>query len=168
MFSSKHRQSVYEGLSEMAARGLHAKAFTLFREYVSPGVKVLDLGSGAGGWAKRLHDASYSVTACDLEPKESFEFTYHQVDLNQNFAEAFGNEKFDAVSLIEVIEHLENPRHVFRQIKLLLKPRGVVLVTTPNVTGLYSRLRFFFTGQMAMFTDSAYAVGSGHITPLTA
>src|SRR5262249_8535247 len=43
----------------------------------------------------------------------------------------------------------------------------VALLTTPNASGLYSRVRFFFTGQMSMFTDTAYAVGSGHITPLT-
>src|SRR5438128_12165839 len=106
MFNSLHRESVYEGLPEMTAVGLHAKAFKLFRKYVSPGFNVLDLGSGPGGWAKRLHDASYSVTACDLGPAERFELPYRQVDLNQNFAEAFDNEKFDAVSLIEVIEHL--------------------------------------------------------------
>ena len=167
MFSSKHRQSPFEGRPEMAATGLHARAFKLFRKYVSPRAKVLDLGSGPGGWAKRLHDASYSVTACDLELEERLEFPYRQVDLNQNFAEVFDDEKFDAISLIEVIEHLENPRHVFRQIRLLLRSGGVVLLTTPNASGLYSRLRFFFTGEMAMFTDGAYAVGSGHITPLT-
>jgi 2-polyprenyl-3-methyl-5-hydroxy-6-metoxy-1,4-benzoquinol methylase len=157
------------GLPEKAAKGLHAAAFELFRKHVRPGAKVLDLGSGAGAWAKRLFDASYSVTACDLEaPTEATEFPYRAVDLNQNFGEMFGNEQFDAVSIVEVIEHLENPRHIFRQIKSLLKRGGVVLLTTPNASGLYSRLRFFFTGQMAMFTDAAYAIGHGHITPLTA
>jgi 2-polyprenyl-3-methyl-5-hydroxy-6-metoxy-1,4-benzoquinol methylase len=54
-------------------------------------------------------------------PKERFEFPYHQIDLNQNFGERFGNEMFDAVCIVEVIEQLENPRHTFRQIKVLLK-----------------------------------------------
>src|SRR5438270_2049878 len=177
MFISKTRSSSYEGLPAGAA-GLHEKAFGLFRKYVSPGARVLDLGSGSGAWAKRLHDASYAVTACDFQvrqsplgqgvPKERFEFPYHQVNLNQNFAETLGNGGFDAVSIMEVIEHLENPRHTFRQIKSLLKKGGVVLLTTPNASGLYSRLRFFFTGQMAMFMEGAYAIGHGHLTPLTA
>src|SRR5205807_6374960 len=127
MFSSKHRQSVYEGRPEMAAGGLHAKAFELFRKYVPPRAKVLDLGSGAGAWAQRLQNASYGVTACDLEPREGCEFPYHRVDLNGNFAEELGSDKFDAVTLIEVIEHLENPRPVFRQIRMLLEEGGVVL-----------------------------------------
>ena len=168
MFTSKHRLSTYKDLPEMVAGGLHATAFKLFRNYVLPGAKVLDLGSGAGAWAKRLHDASYSVTACDLEARqEKFEFPCHRVDLNHNFAETFGNERFDAVCILEVIEHLENSRHTFRQIKRLLKKGGVVLLTTPNASGLYSRLRFFFTGEMAMFNDDSY-VGSGHINPMTA
>jgi SAM-dependent methyltransferase len=71
------------------------------------------------------------------------------------------------VCIVEVIEHLENPRQTFRQIKHLLKKGGFVLLTTPNASGVYSRLRFFFTGQMAMFTDLSYA-DNGHITPITA
>jgi len=34
-------------------------------------------------------------------PKERFEFPYHQIDLNQNFGERFGNEMFDAVCIVE-------------------------------------------------------------------
>jgi 2-polyprenyl-3-methyl-5-hydroxy-6-metoxy-1,4-benzoquinol methylase len=168
MFVSQHRHSSYRGLPEMAAAGLHTQAFELFRRHVAPGARVLDLGSGAGAWAQRLHDACYLVTASDLEPRHGFEFPYRPVDLNQNFGEKFSGETFDAVSMVEVIEHLENPRHVFRQIRALVKPGGIVLVSTPNASGLYSRVRFFFTGQMAMFTDNDYAIGAGHITPLTA
>src|SRR5258708_562992 len=67
---------------------------------------------------------------------------------------------------MEVIEHLENPRHSFRQIRALLKNDGLVLLATPIASGLCWRLRLFFSGHMAMFTDSEYT-GSGHITPLT-
>ena len=94
-------------------------------------------------------------------------FRYLQTGLNANFSDNFAKGGYDAISFIEVIEHLENPRNSFRQISALLKDGGLVLVSTPNASGLYSRIRFFFTGQMAMFTDAAYAVGPGHITPLT-
>jgi len=167
---STHRriQSRYKDLPEFTSEGLHARAFELFRRHVPAGARVLDLGSGSGAWAQRLHDASYAVAACDAEPPEGqFPFSYLRVDLDGDFGEKFARSEFDAVSVIEVIEHLENPRHLFRQIGSLLRKGGVILLTTPNASGLYSRLRFFFTGEMSMFTDEAYAA-SGHITPLTA
>lgn len=151
---------------EYAAAGLHTASVDLFRKYVPAGSKVLDLGSGGGAWAKRLFDVPYDVTACDLEPREGFEFPFRKVDLNQNFSELFPAEAFDAVTMVEVIEHLENPRHTIRQVKSLLKKGGIIYLTTPNASGLYSRLRFFFTGEMAMFTDQSYHE-MGHITPLT-
>ena len=167
MFISKHGKSkYYSGLLENTAPGLHAKAFSIFRDHISPPCKVLDLGGGSGAWSKRLHDASYSTTFCDITPQGQFEFPFHRLDLNQDFAQDFTKEEFDAVCLVEIIEHLENPRHTFRQVRPLLKKGGVVLLTTPNASGLYSRVRFFFTGQMAMFTDGDYGIG-GHITPMT-
>jgi len=62
--------------------------------------------------------------------------------LPETFGVKFGNAEFDAVPLVEVIEHLQNSRHIFRQIKSLLKRERVVLLTTPNASRLYSRIRF--------------------------
>jgi 2-polyprenyl-3-methyl-5-hydroxy-6-metoxy-1,4-benzoquinol methylase len=92
MLRSAHRQTSYKGLIEHAAAGLHERAIDLFRKHVPSGVKVLDLGSGGGAWAKRLFDAPYAVTACDLEPRDDFEFPYRKADLNRDFSEMFEKE----------------------------------------------------------------------------
>ena len=63
----------------------------------------------------------------------------------------------------EKFEHLENPMHTFRQINILLEKGALVFLTTPNASRLWSRLRFFFAGQMAIFTFTF--AGNGHITP---
>lgn len=127
MFTSKPRKGTgYKELPEMTAGGLHAAAFELFRKYVSPGAKVLDLGSGAGAWAKRPYDASYSVTACDLELRtDLLEFPCHVVDLNQNFGAMLGNAEFDAISIVELIEHLENPQARISTDQILTEKRRV-------------------------------------------
>lgn len=167
LISTRKEKCYYAGLLENTAPGLHAKAFSLFQKYVPKCSAVLDLGGGTGAWPKRLHDAGYLVTFCDIRPDQKFEFPYRQIDLNEDFSQEFEAETYDAVCIVEVIEHLENPRHTFRELKRLLKPGGIVVVSTPNASGLYSRVRFFFTGEMAMFTDVHYGPG-GHITPVTA
>jgi 2-polyprenyl-3-methyl-5-hydroxy-6-metoxy-1,4-benzoquinol methylase len=46
----------------------------------------------------------------------------------------FPNKSFDAVTLLEVIEHLKNPEKTLKEIKRVLKPNGQVIISTPNVT----------------------------------
>jgi SAM-dependent methyltransferase len=53
---------------------------------------------------------------------------------------------FDGVNLTEVIEHIENQAQLIREIARVLKPDGVVAISTPNVLNVHSRLRFLFTG----------------------
>lgn len=52
----------------------------------------------------------------------------------------------DLVMLSEVVEHLPNWMLVVREAARILRPGGHLLLTTPNVQRLHSRLRFFLTG----------------------
>jgi SAM-dependent methyltransferase len=58
----------------------------------------------------------------------------------------WANETFDAVICTEGIEHLENHFAFLREVGCVLKPGGVLVLTTPNITALRSRVRFFFSG----------------------
>ena len=66
------------------------------------------------------------------------------IDLNQKLP--YGMESFDYVMCIEVIEHLENPHHIVREIARVLRPRGKVVLSTPNIANFYSRLYFLRSG----------------------
>jgi SAM-dependent methyltransferase len=133
---STHTKSTYSGVMECAPEGLHPFTFELFKKNLPSGAEILDLGSGEGAFAKRLSDAGYDVTACDIEPRSGRPFPYVSVDLNSEFSKAFRGRTYDAISFVEVIEHLENPRLCLREIAKLIKRNGVVLVSTPNASGL--------------------------------
>ncbi len=62
-----------------------------------------------------------------------------------------------------MIEHLENPRAVFREFHRLLRPRGHLLLTTPNQENLRSLASLAFRGHFVDFLDSSYPA---HITAL--
>lgn len=52
----------------------------------------------------------------------------------------FTNNHFDVVTANMVVEHLEYPSSVFKEVKRILKPGGVFLIHTPNIYGYSSLL----------------------------
>ncbi len=56
------------------------------------------------------------------------------------------DDTFDAVISTEGIEHLENHYSFLREMCRILKPGGLLILTTPNITALRSRVRFFGSG----------------------
>ncbi|MFQ5519374.1 MAG: methyltransferase domain-containing protein, partial [Mariprofundus sp.] len=77
----------------------------------------------------------------------------------------------DLVTFTEVAEHLENYRAIVRECYRVLKPGGVIVMTTPNVLNMKSRMRFLTTGFWSMFGplhvgETAIESAGGHITPI--
>jgi SAM-dependent methyltransferase len=65
---------------------------------------------------------------------EIFKFQHFNIE---NDAFPYPNSEFDLVIFAEIIEHLLNdPCKVLREIKRVLKPRGTLILTTPNVARL--------------------------------
>lgn len=69
----------------------------------------------------------------------------------------------DVVTAIEVIEHVENPRALFRELVRLVRPGGWVVVSTPNQLSLLSLLTLVTKQRFSAFQDAAYPA---HITAL--
>lgn len=109
--------------------------------------KLLDLSAGDGATSRLLASLGYSVTVTDYDlpapmPREIARVG--GVDLNRFLP--FRSASFDAVNLVEVIEHIENQAQLVREIRRVLKPEGRVLISTPNILNVFSRVRFLFTG----------------------
>jgi 2-polyprenyl-3-methyl-5-hydroxy-6-metoxy-1,4-benzoquinol methylase len=127
----------------------------------------LDLGAGTGAWANRLLAAGYAVTAFE-RPNAGYAGSARVVegDLNREFATEFGETRFDVVTCIEVIEHVENPRHLLRNARRLLAPGGLLVMTTPNIESTAGRLRFLWTGELRHFGRDPAFNEPTHITPI--
>ncbi|OQX54353.1 MAG: hypothetical protein B5M48_01180 [Candidatus Omnitrophica bacterium 4484_213] len=116
--------------------------------------KVLDLGCGDGDYSYRLKELGFSVLAADLD-KQRFRYKnkieFQQCDLTKSLP--FEDCSFDYVLLLEVIEHLKNPYFVIGEINRVLKPKGTLVISTPNILNLKSRLRFLFEGNWEFFRE---------------
>jgi SAM-dependent methyltransferase len=111
------------------------------------GKTLLDLSCGGGQSSQMLARQGFKVTATDYSPPPKMAQGINRVggvDLNAFLP--FKSGTFDAVNLVEVIEHIENQPQLIREIGRVLKAGGMVLVSTPNILNVHSRLRFLFTG----------------------
>ncbi|MCE5336227.1 MAG: class I SAM-dependent methyltransferase [Desulfobacteraceae bacterium] len=136
--------------------------------------RILDIGSGHGDLIALMRKSLPCETfACDCTaslmrlPDQEVSV----IDLNREglpFPDAY----FDAVTCTEVVEHLENFRHMIKEVGRTVKPGGVAVLTTPNVLNLKSRVKFFASGFFNLFGplpsgNRQSATLQGHITPVS-
>jgi len=109
---------------------------------IPPGASILDVPCGGGALTARLTQMGFNVFAADIEPVQAvLNDHFRFVDLNRQ-AVPWPDETFDVACSIEGIEHLENPHRFLREIHRVLRPGGRLILTTPNIVSLRSRVRF--------------------------
>jgi 2-polyprenyl-3-methyl-5-hydroxy-6-metoxy-1,4-benzoquinol methylase len=139
----------------------------VFRRHLPAPARVVDLGAGSGSWAERLVSHGYSLTAVERDAA-FYRFQGAPLvvaDLNEPFSARLQG-PFEALTAIEVIEHLENPRAFLRECHKLLGPNGMLVLTTPNIENVPARLQFLVTGNLRMFGRDSRFNDPTHITPI--
>jgi 2-polyprenyl-3-methyl-5-hydroxy-6-metoxy-1,4-benzoquinol methylase len=124
--------------------------------------KIADIGGGKGDFAKMLLAKVGEITVFDCAVHEvQSGISYIACDLNCNWPAP--SKSFDAVVSLEVIEHVENPRHFAREMARILKRGGYGFVSTPNQLSFASKACLLFRDQFQHFQNSCYP---DHITAL--
>ncbi len=136
----------------------------------------LDIGCGSGYLIELLHKQYPNIQSegCDFNPEHNQckNLSVQKVNLNREPL-PYPNEKFDLVTCTEVIEHLENYNHVIRETVRILKPGGLLLLSTPNILSIRSRLHFLTRGFYEYFdplplkNDKRFYAGERHINPIS-
>jgi SAM-dependent methyltransferase len=112
-----------------------------------PGARVLDAPcGGSAALTLALIDKGFQAIGADVDPQAAASLgnAFSKVDLNA--ALPWPDESFKAVFSTEGIEHLENHFSFLREMCRVVKPGGLLVLTTPNITALRSRVRFFGSG----------------------
>lgn len=108
------------------------------------GLRVLDVGCGAGLASETLARAGAAVTGLDAAPEVLGAARAHAkrvclaIDYRQGTPEtllAAGEAPFDAVLALEVVEHVADRAAFCRHLAALVRPGGRLFVSTLNRTG---------------------------------
>jgi SAM-dependent methyltransferase len=110
------------------------------------GAKMLDAPCGAGALSLALNQLGYECWGTDVSPEAepSLAGRFRRADLNQPLP--WPDASFSLFLSVEGIEHLENVFSFLREAHRVLVPGGKLLLTTPNIASLRSRVRFLGSG----------------------
>jgi len=113
------------------------------------GEDILDVGCGSGTIVKRLLKREKKAIGIDIG-KKFVDFCQSKYK-SAIFCEAdaqflpFSSECFDTIVCSEVMEHLENPEKALKEFNRVLRPRGKLILTTPNISFLWAFVEAIWT-----------------------
>lgn len=128
--------------SELESRSMNAYLSLAAIRRHAPAGRLLEVGCSAGFF---LNAARLGYEVAGVEPSRwARRYAEEQLKLPAVYPtleEArFPDAHFDAVVLIDVIEHVADPAGLMREIARLTKPGGIAYLVTPDIESLSARL----------------------------
>ncbi len=113
-------------------------------KFVSKNDKILDLGCGTGNIAKYFMEKGFSnISVCDMHlkglkyAKSKGVKNCYRFDLLR--PPPFF-EEFDVICMFDVIEHIQEDKHVLDNVRKMLKNKGKIVITVPAHQWLWSKV----------------------------
>jgi SAM-dependent methyltransferase len=138
-----------KGYSQRHAHRL-ANDLYFIEQYADKKTKIIEFGSTPPVLTLSLKWLGYDVTGVDLNPARfASSISAHGLNVIECDIECkelpMQNHIFDLVIFNELFEHLRiNPIFTFREMKRILKPGGMLLLSTPNLRSLHGLTNFLF------------------------
>lgn len=105
-------------------------------------IDILDIGCGDGKFLESLDRNNFERFGLEINPEgirsaRKKGLKIYDTDL---ILADFKGQKFDVITLWQVVEHLEDPIVVLEKINRILKDEGIVIISTPNIASFGARI----------------------------
>jgi 2-polyprenyl-3-methyl-5-hydroxy-6-metoxy-1,4-benzoquinol methylase len=101
---------------------------------IQPAGRLLDIGTHCGFFLRLARGMGWQLQG--VEPSASAELAreFFGLDVLRGYLEdlALPSDSYDVVTIIDVVEHLEEPGRLLSEVFRVLRPGGIVFIKTPN------------------------------------
>lgn len=105
--------------------------------------RLLDIGCAFGFFLELARNDGWNVQGIEIS-EHACKYAKNVLKLpvlNKTLEKAdFKQNSFDAVTIFDVIEHLPDPKSMLKGIRKILKPNGLLAITTPNIGSITAKL----------------------------
>jgi 2-polyprenyl-3-methyl-5-hydroxy-6-metoxy-1,4-benzoquinol methylase len=155
--SDPERDAWIRGSFSAAGVKLSALEFVLRHSSRHSSPALLDIGAQIGSLT--MYAARFGIRSSAVDLPYFFEkfasaslksgIDYRSCDVSTDPL-PFADESFDYVTYLDVIEHHpHSPKRVLEEIHRVLKPRGWIIISTPNQASIYNRLTLLTGGSIS-------------------
>lgn len=121
----------------------YAAAQAAYVETLTSRGRLLDVGCGTGLFLEAASARGWEVAGVELSMTAAAEARRRvgeRVAVGTLEEAKFSDDTFDVVTLWEVIEHVPQPVKLLSEVRRVLRPGGVLLLSTPNGRSLFHRI----------------------------
>ena len=158
---------IFEGKAE-SHRDVNYQEDVKTIEKIKPKGNFLDIGTNMGFFLRHTLGRGWNVMGIDPSPslsemaRKHFGLNVKTCYLNEA---GFENEYFDVVTIIDVFEHVLEPKTMLEDIKKVLKKDGILFIKVPN--GKYNMLKLWFAKMAGKIKDYDIFDSYEHVTHFT-
>jgi SAM-dependent methyltransferase len=134
---------------------------------IPQGARVLDYGSGEGTYLRYFHDRGVDIYGAEIT--DTLVAAARKRGLNVKKVDSFdaipfSDAEFEVVYLMQVFEHLRDPRSFMKELSRILKQGGALYLAVPNAASAWRRVfglnwvsGYFAPFHLAHYTEAALA-----------
>ncbi|OGG12605.1 hypothetical protein A3D77_04680 [Candidatus Gottesmanbacteria bacterium RIFCSPHIGHO2_02_FULL_39_11] len=134
--------------SENQIRKDSNKTLISLKYLMKTGKKLLDIGCGAGFFLDEARKKGFIVEGTDMSneviryARDRLKLKVFRGNFNSINIDKLKKNRYDAITLIQFIEHITSPHRIIENVYSILKPDGIICIVTPNINGwLYKILK---------------------------